>query len=281
MKNRVLAIILALVMGLSLTACVSSFSPSPSPLAPASPVTLPAPAPATPSDFDYVSGKGSVLVGYTVYAPMNYTDEQGVFTGFDTELTILVFEKLGLEPEFVEIDWSTKEIELAAKSIDCIWNGMTITEERRQNVDFTVPYLMNAQVVVMKTESGYTDTATLIGKTVCAEAGSAGETTVREDENLSKSVFIAKEKQTDCLMEVAAGTADAAVLDLTLAKAMIGPGTNYALLGIKDALAEEYYGVAFRLGSDITDKVNAAFAELIADGTMGELALKYDLALAE
>jgi len=82
-------------------------------------------------------------------------------------------------------------------------------------------------------------------------------------------------------MEVAAGTADAAVLDLTLAKAMIGPGTNYALLGIKDALAEEYYGVAFRLGSDITDKVNAAFAELIADGTMGELALKYDLALAE
>ena len=233
------------------------------------------------SDLDYIKEKKTMVIGYTVYEPMNYTDANGVFTGFDTELATIVCEKLGVEPVFQLIDWGTKEVELAGKSIDCIWNGMTLDAEREANMNCTQPYVKNAQVVVMKTGSDYTDTASLADKSVCAEIGSAGESTIQGDDNLSKALFVGKPVQTDCLMEVKAGTCDAAVLDLTLAKAMIGEGTDYADLEIVDELAVEYYGVAFRKGSDVRDEVNKLFDELVADGTMGALADKYSLELAD
>ena len=235
----------------------------------------------TESDLAYVKDKGNLVIGYTVYAPMNYTDEDGNFTGFDTELATAVCEKLGVEPEFVEINWDTKIVELDAKSIDCIWNGMTLTDDIMANTACTEPYAKNAQVVVMKKDAAYTSTADLAGAVVTAEAGSAGETTVQEDENLSQADYVSKTVQTDCLMEVEAGTADAAVLDLTLANAMIGDGTDYADLEIKDELNVEEYGVAFRKGSDIAAAVNDAFAALREDGTMQALADKYNLELAD
>lgn len=233
------------------------------------------------SDLAYIQGNGKMVIGYTVYEPMSYTDENGVFTGFDTELATAVCEKLGVEPEFVEITWDTKETELAAKSIDCIWNGLTLTADREANMACTNAYVKNAQVIVMKADGEYTSTADLVGKTIVAEAGSAGETTIQEDENLSQADFVPKTVQTDCLMEVAAGTADAAILDLTLASAMIGEGTDYANLTIKDELNVEEYGVAFRKGSDVAEAVNTAFDELKEDGTMQALADKYSLTLAD
>ena len=233
------------------------------------------------SDLQYIKDKGKMTIGYTVYAPMNYTDENGEFVGFDTELATAVCEQLGVEPEFVEINWDTKVVELDAKSIDCIWNGMTLTDDIMANTACTKPYAKNAQVVVMKTGSGYTSTADLVGKTVVAEAGSAGETTIQEDENLSQADYVSKSVQTDCLMEVAAGTADAAVLDLTLASAMIGEGTDYADLEIVDELNAEEYGVAFRKGSDAAAAVDEAFDTLKANGTMQTLADKYGLTLAD
>ena len=236
---------------------------------------------AAQSDLDEIKGKGKMVIGYTVYEPMNYTDADGNFTGFDTELATAVCEKLGVEPEFVEINWDTKETELAAKSIDCIWNGLTLTDDREENMACTKPYVKNAQVVVVKDGTDYTSTADLIGKTVVAEAGSAGETTITENADLSQADFISKAVQTDCLMEVAAGTADAAILDLTLASAMIGEGTDYANLKMVDELNVEEYGVAFRKGSDVAEAVDNAFDELKADGTMQTLADKYGLTLAE
>ena len=236
---------------------------------------------AAESDLDDIKGKGKMVIGYTVYEPMNYTDADGNFTGFDTELATAVCEKLGVEPEFVEINWDTKETELAAKSIDCIWNGLTLTDDREENMACTKPYVKNAQVVVVKDGTEYTSTADLVGKTVVAEAGSAGETTIQEDENLAQADYVSKSVQTDCLMEVAAGTADAAVLDLTLASAMIGEGTDYADLKMVDELNVEEYGVAFRKGSDVAAAVDTAFDELKAEGTMGALAEKYGLTLAE
>lgn len=239
------------------------------------------------SDLAYVTENGKLIIGYTVYEPMNYTDENGEFTGFDTELAKAVCEKLGLEPEFLIINWDTKEVALSAKDIDCIWNGMTLDAERMENMACTEPYVKNAQVVVMKSGSEYTDTASLEGKTVCAEIGSAGENLIKGSEDseadagLAKAEYVGKSVQTDCLMEVKAGTADAAVLDLTLAKSMIGEGTNYSDLEIVDYLAEEDYGVAFRKGSDIRDKVNEIFAEMIADGSMKKLADKYGLELSK
>ena len=236
---------------------------------------------AAASDLDYIKEKGKMVIGYTVYEPMNYTDADGNFTGFDTELATAVCEKLGVEPEFVEINWDTKVVELDAKSIDCIWNGMTLTDDIMANTATTRAYAKNAQVVVIKDGTDYTSTADLVGKTVVAEAGSAGEAAIEGDENLAQADYVSKSVQTDCLMEVAAGTADAAVLDLTLANAMIGEGTDYASLKIVDELNAEEYGVAFRKGSDAAEAVNAAFDELTADGTMQALADKYDLALAD
>ena len=212
---------------------------------------------------------------------MNYTDADGNFTGFDTELATAVCEKLGVEPEFVEINWDTKVVELDAKSIDCIWNGMTLTDDIMANAATTKAYAKNAQVVVVKDGTDYSSTADLVGKTVVAEAGSAGEAAIEGDENLAQADYVSKSVQTDCLMEVAAGTADAAVLDLTLANAMIGEGTDYASLKIVDELNAEEYGVAFRKGSDAAAAADAAFDELKADGTMQALADKYDLALAD
>lgn len=239
------------------------------------------------SDLAYVQGNGKLVVGYTVYAPMNYTDDNGNFTGFDTELARAVCERLGVEPEFQEIVWETKEVELAGKSIDCIWNGMTLDAEREANMNCTVPYVKNAQVVVVKSGTEYTDTSSLIGKTVVAEVGSAGEAQIigsedsEPDANLAQADYVGKSVQTDCLMEVKAGTADAAVLDMTLANAMTGEGTDYADLEIVDELAVENYGVAFRKGSDVRDAVNDIFAEMVADGSLKALADQYGLELAD
>ena len=279
--KKLISLLLAAGMAVSLAACGGTAATSESAAAESTADAASTAEAAADSDLAYIQEKGKMTIGYTVYAPMNYTDENGEFVGFDTELATAVCEQLGVEPEFVEINWDTKIVELDAKSIDCIWNGMTLTDDILANTACTEAYAKNAQVVVMKAGSGYTSTADLVGKTVVAEAGSAGETTIQEDENLAQADYISKGVQTDCLMEVAAGTADAAVLDLTLASAMIGEGTDYADLEIVDELNAEEYGVAFRKGSDAAAAVNDAFAALRADGTMQALADKYGLTLAE
>lgn len=280
--KKLISLLLAAGMAASLAACGSTAATD---SAAASESTADAAstaeAAAADSDLAYIQEKGKMTIGYTVYAPMNYTDENGEFVGFDTELATAVCEQLGVDPEFVEINWDTKIVELDAKSIDCIWNGMTLTEDIMANTACTEAYAKNAQVIVMKADAAYTSTADLVGKTVVAEAGSAGEGAIQGDENLAQADYISKSVQTDCLMEVAAGTADAAVLDLTLASAMIGEGTDYADLVIVDELNAEEYGVAFRKGSDAAAAVNEAFAALKADGTMQSLADKYGLTLAE
>jgi polar amino acid transport system substrate-binding protein len=260
--KKMTAILILLAMVLALSACGGN-------------------EPEAATDLEYVQGNGTMIIGYTVYAPMNYTDDAGNFTGFDTELATLVCEKLGVEPEFLEINWETKEVELNAKSIDCIWNGFTITPERQETMEITQPYVKNAQVVLMKVGADYQDTSSLIGKSVAAEQSSVGEDAIMADTNLAQAIYVPKTVQTECLLEVKAGTADAAVLDLTLAKTMTGPGTNYEDLEIVDRLAEEDYGVAFRKGSELCNAVNEIFNELTADGTMNALAEKYGLDLAE
>lgn len=289
MKKKLLALTLAFGLALSLAACSGGTQPGTADT-PAPATDSPVPATGSPvaeSDLAYLQDKGSLIIGYTVYEPMNYTDENGEFTGFDTELARAVCEKLGLEPEFVIINWDTKEVALEAKDIDCIWNGLTLDPDREANMACTVPYVKNAQVVVVKEGFDYTDTASLAGKTVCAEIGSAGETMCRgndesePDAGLAQAEFVGKSVQTDCLMEVKSGTADAAVLDMTLANAMTGEGTNYDDLVVVDHLGEENYGVAFRKGSDTRDAVNEIFAEMTADGSLKALADKYGLELAD
>ena len=175
--KKLISFAVAGMLALSLAACGSSSSAAASSTESSAESTAASTADSAAADSDlaYLQNKGKMTIGYTVYEPMNYTDESGTFTGFDTELATAVCEKLGVEPDFVEINWDTKETELAAKSIDCIWNGLTLTDDREANMACTKPYVKNAQVVVMKADADYTSTADLAGKTVVAESGSAGE----------------------------------------------------------------------------------------------------------
>ena len=235
------------------------------------------------SDLAYIVGNGKMVIGITEYAPMNYYDDAGKLIGFDTEFAEAVCAKLGVAPEFVVINWDTKEMELEAKNIDCIWNGFTITEERKEALEFTEPYVKNMQVVVIKADNAatYVDTASLAGANLVAEMGSTGESSIADDENLSQASYVGVSKMADALLEVKAGTADAAVIDYVMAKAMVGEGTDYADLMIMDGveLAYEEYGVGFRKGSDAAAAVNEATAALIAEGSLPEIAAKYGLAL--
>ena len=247
-------------------------------------------AAAEESDWDYISGKGKVVVGMTLFAPMNYY-EGDEFVGFDTELTKAVGEKLGVEIEFVEINWDSKEIELNSKNIDCIWNGMCITPERKENMSMTNAYLYNTQAIVAKTDKMADLLANLEGVNVVAEQGSTGEGkllgTIEDDETVvvsakeffSKSNYTAVDSMAKALMEVKSGTADIALVDSVCALAMVGEGTDYAdmTVNLDNNFGLQEYGIAFRKGSDVTEKVNEVITELTKDGTVAEIAGRYGL----
>ena len=231
-------------------------------------------------DWTYIQDKGELIVGMTIFPPMNYYDDKGNFVGFETEFTEAVCKIIGITPRFMEINWDTKEIELASRNIDAIWNGMTVTPERAEKVLFSTPYIRNMQVTVVKKSNlgDYVSKEDLTGKNIAAEVGSAGEDAARQVEDAS---VISVAKQTDALLEVKAGTVDAAILDYTLAAAMTGEKGDYSDLAIADEqlyFAIEEYAVAFRLGSSIVPLVNAAIEELAQDGTLLKIAEKYDLA---
>lgn len=223
--------------------------------------------------------KPTIVVGYTLYPPMNYLDENNELIGFDTELAKAVFENLGYEVIFKEISWDAKYTDLASGTIDCIWNGFTCNTAdddgvlRADKVDFSYNYMENRQVVVVKNDANITSAEDLKGKLGVAEAGSAGETYAKGFEGTTYKGFI---KQTECLYEVKMGTADFAVVDAQLAKSYAGKG-DYANLVIVDALSSdvEYYAVGFEKGSELTAKVNEQFVALAADGTIAKLAEKY------
>lgn len=234
----------------------------------------------TASDLEYIKEKGTLVIGITDYAPMNYRDENNNWTGFDTEFAEAVCAKLGVKAEFIEIDWDSKIMEVEAKSIDCVWNGMTLTDEVLKGMDCTDPYVKNAQVVVMNSDSlaNYADAASLADLTFAAEAGSAGASAIVDAGYEANMTEV--QTQTDALMEVYAGSVDACVIDITMANAMTGEGTSYADLGYALSLTEEVYGIGCRKGSDLVPEINKIMDELTADGTLPALAAKYELTLA-
>lgn len=230
------------------------------------------------SDLAYIKDKGKLVIGVTVYEPMNYKDkETDEWTGFDTEYAEAVCEKLGVDAEFVIIDWDNKFLELDAKTIDCVWNGMTITDEVKLNASVTDAYVKNAQVVVTTADvkANYTTLTEMTDLTFAAEAGSAGAGAL-DDAGIT---YTAVSDQASALMEVASGSSDACVIDITMANAMTGEGTSYEDLVQAEELNEEEYGIACRKDSDLTAEINKITDELIADGTLDKLAEKYSLTL--
>lgn len=260
MKKKIMALVLAAAAALGLCGCKGN----------------------TDSDWSYIEKKGELVVGITYFEPMNYFDDNGELVGFETEFTKAVCEKLGVTPKFQEINWDNKVFELDAKTIDVIWNGMTVNDELAQKIIFSTPYIRNKQVVIIKKSNAdkYTDTASMANASVTAEIGSAGETAVKADENLSKN-YNGCAAQKDVLVEVMAGTTEIGVIDYVMAKASVGEGTDFSDLMIVESvtLAPEEYAIGIRKGdTELQAKINAAIDELVKDGTLKQIAEKYDLA---
>ena len=238
------------------------------------------PALAEDSDLAYIQNKGKLIVGITDYAPMDYL-EDGEWTGFDAEFAREFAKDLGVEIEFFVLsDWGMKFFELDTKNIDVIWNGMTISEDVLNNTSCSNPYVVNAQVVVMKQDAlaNYPDVESLKSLNFAVESGSVGEDALK---GIGITEYVALQDQTAALMEVAAGTADACVIDITMANAMTGENTSFADLGVGLALTSEEYGVGFRKGSDLVEKFNDFMQVQRNSGWLQQLADKYQLTLAE
>ncbi len=226
--------------------------------------------------------KKTITVGYTDYEPMNY-EENGVLVGFDTELAQKVFTELGYEVRFKLIDWNNKYMELDSGTVDCLWNGFTSNcadadgVQRSEKVDFTYNYMTNAQCVIrLNSSTELTSNTEFDGKSVAYESGSAADTYVKALTGTINKKPV--NSQMDAVREVKAGTAQYAVVDLLLAKSIVGKG-DFATLTINEGIviAAEYYAIGFKKGSDLTAKVNEKIVKYAKDGSLATLAEKYGL----
>ena len=233
---------------------------------------------ADPADSEYVKEKGTLVVGITDFEPMDFKDEDGNWIGFDADMAAAFAEYLGVEVEFVEIEWDNKVLELNSKSIDCVWNGMTLTDEVTSSMACSNAYCNNAQVVILPAELAdqYQTAEDCADLVFAVEAGSAGEAEITALGYECTPV----QSQASALMEVAAGTCDAAVIDSLMAAAMVGEGTSYEDLTYTVQLNSEEYGVGFRSDSDLAEALNEFFLAAYADGTMQEIAETYGVQAA-
>lgn len=251
MMKRVLALLAIVAMMLTMAACG-----------------------AAKTDSEYVKDKGTLVVGITDFAPMDYKDADGNWIGFDADMATKFAEYLGVKVEFVELaDWGKKIMEVNDYQVDCVWNGMTLNEEVLNGMETSKPYCKNQQVVVVKSDVAdkYTTVDSLKDLKFAVEKGSAGE----DEAEANKWDFVAVPKQKDALMEVQSGTSQACVIDLLMAGAMIGEGTSYADLVKVVSLTEEDYGVGFRKGSDLAEELNKFFKQCDDDGSLMKTAEKY------
>ena len=234
-------------------------------------------------DLENILANKKLVIGITDFEPMDYQDANGKWIGFDAELAEKVCEKLGVSAEFKLIIWDKNFIELFCNTIDCIWIGFTIDEDRAANVTFSKEYMINRQAIVINKDNAekFTDIASLNDASFTAEKGSAGEKAIKANATLKDNKYVGVNGQIDALKEVLSKTSDAAVLDYTMGAYLVNKeGSDFAKLMVLDAeiTAKEYYGIGFRKGSDLAAKVDEVLAELEADGTIKAIAEKYGLA---
>ncbi len=255
MKKKIIASILAVAMTLSMTACAGGAAKN------------------ADSDVAYIKDKGTLIVGITDFAPMDYKDDNGNWIGFDADMAAKVADSLGVKVEFVEIDWDNKILELDNKSIDVVWNGMTLTNEVKSAMECTNAYLNNAQVVVVPAADAdkYKTVDDVAGLSYAVESGSAGEQAAI-DNNFD---YTSLTSQADAVMEVEAGISGACIIDLLMAGAMVGKGTSYEDLTHTVELTTEEYGIGCRKGSDLAAYINDQLKAFYADGSMKKIAETY------
>ncbi len=256
--KKLLAVALAALMTVSMAACAEKADSD------------------AKTDLEYIKEKGTLVVGITDFNPMDFRAADGSWIGFDADMANAFAKTLGVDVEFVEIEWDNKILELDGKTIDCVWNGMTLTDEVMSAMECSNAYCSNTQVVILPTDTAedYPTVESMKQLVFAVEAGSAGE---NEASRLALNTLPVKDQAT-ALMEVAGHTCDAAVIDALMAGAMVGEGTGYADLTYTVSLNEEegeQYGVGFRKGSDLAELLNEFMKNAYADGSMTETAEKY------
>jgi len=292
MTQKLLSLTLAAALGLSLTACgggsdggdtAASTAPSGSavPTESSAPAES-APASETPtnaesggSDLEYIQKKGTLVVGITEFQPMDYMDSNGEWIGFDADMAKAFAESLGVEAEFQLIQWGAKVLELDGRNIDVAWNGMTLTKEVTSAMSCSNPYFDNAQVVIVPKDKAadYQTVESLKDASFAVESGSAAQ----EQAKINGFTYTEVLDQATALLEVSTGTSDAAIIDYLMATVMTGEGTSYENLTTTVSLNSEQYGVGFRKGSDLTEKLNEFFKTSYEDGTMQKIAETYHI----
>lgn len=264
MKKKILAVTLIATMAIGMSACGGKKQDA---------QTSSTSGASASSDVEYIKKKGTLVVGITDFAPMDYKNDKGEWIGFDADLAKKIGEDLGVKVEFTEIDWDNKILELENKSVDVVWNGMTLTDEVKNSMNCTKPYLNNAQVVVVKKAKAdqYKDVDSMKNLSFAVEAGSAGEAAAKE----AGFEYNSMQAQSDAVLEVESGTSDAAIIDLLMAGAMLGEGTSYSDLTHTLELTKEEYGIGCRKMSDLTDFINEELAKFYQDGTTKQIAEQY------
>ena len=271
--KKLLCAALALTMMLALAACGGSGAAS-TPAEGSAGAASGSAAAAGESDLAYVQGNGKLVVGITDFAPMDFKEKGSEeWVGFDADMARAFAESIGVEAEFLEIDWDNKIMELDSKGIDCVWNGMTLTDEVKNAMETTQPYCDNAQIVVVNKDKAadIKDTDSLKDLSIAVESGSSGEAAVK-DLGLEP---VAVAAQADAVMEVASGSSDACVIDSLMAGATVGEGTSYPDLVATIKLNSEEYGVGFRKGSDLAAKLDEFITAGYTDGSIQKIAEKY------
>ena len=261
--KKLMALLLALALALMLTACGS----------PSSPDSDADPTPA--SDLAYVQEKGTLVVGITEFAPMDYLDADGNWIGFDADMAAAFAGHLGVAVEFRVIDWDNKVADLNDKTIDVVWNGMTLNADVRATMETSRAYFNNAQVVIVRSEEAgrYQTAESLADASFVVEAGSSGQ----EQADIYGFIYAPAADQATALQLVSSGKADAAIVDFLMAIAMVGENTAYPDLTYTVGLSHEEYGVGFRKGSDLAAALNGFFHTSYINGTMKTIARRYGI----
>lgn len=268
--KKLLSLALAAAMCLSLAACSGGSNPNKG----GSSQPSGGGQTAAGSDLEYVKGKGTLIVGITDFAPMDYHDASGQWIGFDADMAKAFAAELGVQVEFLELaDWDMKAMELETKNIDAVWNGMTLNDEVKSLMSVSEPYCLNGQVVVVPADkaASYQTVDSLKNLAFAAENGSAGA----EQLDVLGLSYTTTDNQAKALLEVASGASDACVIDLLMAGAMIGEGTDYASLTYTVQLNDEEYGVGFRKGSDLAEAFNTFWKKAYDAGTVMSTAETY------
>ena len=232
----------------------------------------------TPSDSD--SSEKLIIGVDDTFAPMGFRDENNELVGFDIDLAKMIAEKLGVEIEFQPIDWAMKETELNANNIDLIWNGYTITEKRKEQVNFTAPYLENRQIIVVLADSNINSKSDLSGKTLSVQKESSALEAVMKDSDFASSLKdgtpVEFDTNIDCFMDLEAGRSNAIVCDEVLARYVMKQRGAEKYRVLEDNFGEEEYGIGVRKSdTELLEQLNKALEEARNDGSYDALYQKW------